>query len=124
MQQWIADFKSFALRGNVIDLAVAVVIGTAFGKIVTSLVDTIITPSIGLLLGGVDLTGYAINVGGASVRYGAFAQSIVDFLIIAVVIFFAVRIMGKVTRTQEKEASPIREDIAVLREIRDLLQSR
>ena len=91
----LKEFREFAIRGNVIDLAVAVIIGGAFGKIVSSLVDDIIMPLIGLLIGGIDFKGLAIQVGSAKVTYGNFIQNVVDFLIIAFVIFLMVRAMNR-----------------------------
>lgn len=96
----LKEFREFALRGNVMDLAVAVIIGGAFGLIVTSLVNDILMPLIGLLMGGVDFSGLAVVVGGAEVRYGAFIQSIVNFLIIAFVIFLLVRAMNRLKREE------------------------
>ena len=87
----LKEFRDFAVRGNVIDLAVAVIIGGAFGKIVASLVDDIIVPLIGLIIGGIDFKGLAFQVGSAKVTYGNFIQNIVDFIIIALVIFLMVR---------------------------------
>jgi len=88
------DFKKFIMQGNVMDLAVAVIIGAAFGKIIASLVGDIIMPLIGLLLGGIDFSNLAITVGNAAIGYGAFIQAIVDFLIIALVIFILVRALN------------------------------
>ncbi|MEK6573301.1 MAG: large conductance mechanosensitive channel protein MscL [Chloroflexota bacterium] len=85
------EFREFVMRGNVLDLAVGVIIGGAFGKIVGSLVNDILMPLIGLLLGGIDFSGLAITVGSAQVKYGSFIQTIIDFLIIAFVIFMIVR---------------------------------
>jgi len=85
------DFKAFVMRGNVLDLAVGVIIGGAFGKIVSSLVNDVLMPLIGLLLGGVNFSEQAVAVGAAVVKWGAFVQSIIDFLIIAAVIFWIVR---------------------------------
>lgn len=96
----LKEFREFAIRGNVIDLAVAVIIGGAFGKIISSLVDDIIMPLIGLLIGGVDFSSLAIQVGSAQVKYGAFIQNIVDFLIIAFVIFLMVRAMNRFKREE------------------------
>ncbi|MGC8855421.1 MAG: large conductance mechanosensitive channel protein MscL [Anaerolineae bacterium] len=87
----LKEFKEFALRGNVIDLAIGVIIGGAFGKIVASLVGDILMPLIGLLIGGVDFSGLAFTVGKATVKYGAFLQAVVDFLVIAFVIFLMIR---------------------------------
>jgi len=87
----LKEFKTFIMRGNVMDLAVAVIIGGAFGKIVTSLVDDMIMPLIGLIIGGINFTGLAFTVGSAKVAYGNFIQNVVDFLIIASVIFLMVK---------------------------------
>jgi len=87
----IKEFRDFVMRGNVLDLAVGVIIGGAFGKIVASLVADIIMPFIGLLLGGVNLSERAITIGSASVKWGVFVQNIIDFLIIALVIFFIIK---------------------------------
>ena len=91
----LKEFRDFAMRGNVLDLAVAVIIGGAFGKIVTSLVDDIIMPLVGLLIGGIDFKSLAFTVGSAKVTYGAFIQNVVDFLIIAFVIFLIIRTMNR-----------------------------
>jgi large conductance mechanosensitive channel len=96
----LKEFREFALRGNVMDLAVAVIIGGAFGKIITSLVDNILTPFIGLALGGIDFSGLAFTLGDAAIKWGAFMQSIVDFLIIAFVIFLLVRAMNRLKREE------------------------
>jgi large conductance mechanosensitive channel len=85
------EFKDFALRGNVLDLAVGVIIGGAFGKIVASLVGDVIMPIIGLLIGGLDFTNLSFTVGGAVVKYGSFIQNVLDFIIIASVIFLIVK---------------------------------
>jgi large conductance mechanosensitive channel len=91
----LKEFREFAIRGNVVDLAVAVIIGGAFGKIVSSLVDDIIMPLVGLLIGGIDFKSLAFTVGGAKITYGAFIQNVVDFIIIAFVIFLMVRAMNR-----------------------------
>lgn len=122
------DFKEFAMKGNVIDLAVAVVIGAAFGKIVSSLVDNIIMPLVGILTGGVDFTkSFVLKVGDAEVAFGVFLQSIIDFVIIAFAIFMFVRILSKLQRKKEEEpeATPevdAKEELLV--EIRDLLKKQ
>ncbi|HUI89528.1 MAG TPA: large conductance mechanosensitive channel protein MscL [Anaerolineales bacterium] len=101
------DFKAFIMRGNVLDLAVAVIIGGAFGKIVTSLVDDLIMPLIGLIIGGIDFSGLAFTLGGAKVTYGNFIQNVVDFLIIAFVIFLMVRgITSLETMASKPAAAP------------------
>ena len=125
MKAFIAEFKAFAVKGNVIDLAVAVVIGAAFGKIVASLVENIIMPTVGILLGGVDFTTWALKVGEATITYGVFLQSVFDFAIIAFVIFMLVRVIN---RMQKKEAAtPVAPkeptaEVKLLTEIRDSLR--
>lgn len=94
----LKEFRDFAMRGNVIDLAVGVIIGGAFGKIVASLVGDVIMPIIGLLIGGVDFGSLAITVGSAQIKYGAFIQSIIDFVVIAFVIFLIVRTMNRMQK--------------------------
>jgi large conductance mechanosensitive channel len=120
------EFKEFAMRGNVIDLAVGIVIGAAFGKIVSSFVGDLVMPVLGMVVGGVNFTDLAIQLGtnpaGEPVlfKYGAFVQSLFDFLIIAVAIFMALRAINKL-RTPPPAAAPPA-DIALLTEIRDLLK--
>jgi large conductance mechanosensitive channel len=96
----LKEFREFTIRGNVMDLAIAVIIGGAFGKIVTSLVDDILMPLIGLVMGGINFSEQAIVVGGAEVRWGAFVQNIIDFLIIALVIFLLVRAINRLKRDE------------------------
>ena len=130
MKSFIQEFKAFAMKGNVIDLAVAVVIGAAFGKIVSSLVDNIITPVIGLLMGGVDFSGLSYAVGEATITYGNFIQSVIDFIIVALVIFVVIKGINKAQdvmdgddeeEVEEKPAEPS-EEVKLLREIRDGLK--
>jgi len=119
------EFKKFALKGNVLDLAIGVIIGAAFGKIVSSLVDDIIMPLIGLLIGGIDFAELAFTVGKAEVKYGSFIQTVVDFLIIAFSIFIFIKIINNRFRKQE-EAKPAPVEVdkkeVLLAEIRDLLK--
>jgi len=96
----LKEFREFAIRGNVMDLAVGVIIGGAFGKIVSSLVGDILMPLIGLLMGGVNFSDQAIQVGNAVVKWGAFVQSIIDFIIVAFVIFLLVRAMNRLKREE------------------------
>jgi large conductance mechanosensitive channel len=96
----LKEFREFAMRGNVVDLAVGVIIGGAFGKIITSLVDDILMPLIGLFTGGVDFSERVLLLGGAELRWGAFVQNIIDFLIIALVIFLMVRAINRMKRDQ------------------------
>lgn len=122
----LKEFRDFISRGNVIDLAVAVIIGAAFTAIVTSLVDDIIMPLIGIVLGGVDFTSLAIVVGSATITYGNFIQAIINFLLIAFVVFLLVRSITRMQERQAKEeaAAPPApsEEVVLLAEIRDLLR--
>ena len=123
----LKEFREFAVKGNVVDLAVAVIIGGAFGKIVASLVSDIVMPLVGVLLGGINFSGLAVKVGTASVKYGNFLQSCVDFLIIAWAIFIAVKLINRLKRDEptagEAPPAPPRQEL-LLEEIRDLLKSR
>jgi large conductance mechanosensitive channel len=96
----LKEFREFAIRGNVMDLAVAVIIGAAFGKIVTSLVDNVLMPLIGLVMGGVDFSALSFQVGSAVIQWGLFVQSIIDFIIIAFVIFLIVRALNRLKRDE------------------------
>ncbi|MDY0021953.1 large-conductance mechanosensitive channel protein MscL [Arenimonas caeni] len=135
----LSEFKEFAMRGNVVDLAVGVVIGAAFGKIVASLVNDIIMPAVGYIVGGVDFSDLAIvlkeatvDAAGAEVpavlvKYGAFVQTVVDFLIIAFAIFVAVKVINSLKRKQDAApAAPPEpsDEVKLLTEIRDALKSR
>ncbi len=123
MKGFVDEFKAFAMKGNVVDLAVAVVIGAAFGKIVSALVDNIIMPVVGMLLGGVNFSDLAWKVGEASLGYGSFIQAAIDFLIVALVLFMIIKAIAKAQgpkEEEEEEAGPTQEDL--LAEIRDLLK--
>ena len=96
----LKEFKEFAIRGNVMDLAVAVIIGMAFGRIVTSLVDNILTPLIGLVMGGVDFSGLSTAVGAEEIQWGMFIQASIDFIIVAFVIFLIVRAINRLKRDE------------------------
>jgi len=137
----LKEFKEFAMRGNVIDLAVGVIIGAAFGKIVTSLVNDIMMPPIGVLLGGVDFTEMFLNLsdgdyaslaaakeaGAATINYGVFVNTVINFLIVAFAIFMVIKQMNKMKKKEEAapEApkAPPREEV-LLEEIRDLLKTK
>ncbi|NLT97236.1 MAG: large-conductance mechanosensitive channel protein MscL [Christensenellaceae bacterium] len=125
----IKEFKEFISRGNVIDLAVGVIIGGAFGKIVTSLVDDIIMPIIGIIIGGLDFSQLSVSVGEATIGYGSFIQNIVDFFIIALCIFLIIKLINsfrkkkETTKEELKEPVPSREEL-LLTEIRDLLRNK
>ena len=132
----LQEFKTFAMRGNVVDLAVGVVIGTAFGKIVSSLVADIIMPIIGVLTGGVDFSDLKLVIKegakeaeNVTVNYGLFIQNIVDCLIIAFSIFVVVKLINKLKKAEKEEEKPApapapSEDIVLLTEIRDLLKNK
>lgn len=128
MNKTVEEFKAFAIKGNVVDLAVAVVIGAAFGKIVTSLVENIIMPIVGILLGGLKFSGLSLKMGETAVTYGVFIQSIVDFAIVAFVIFMVVKginhLKGLKAEPTAATPAPTPEDVVLLREIRDALRSR
>lgn len=123
------DFKEFAFKGNVLDLAVAVVIGTAFGKIVTSLVENIIMPLVGVLLSGINFENLTYPVGEAEIQYGIFIQSVFDFFVIALSIFLFIRLLMKLKRKKEEEevveeAEEVNVQEELLTEIRDLLREQ
>jgi large conductance mechanosensitive channel len=103
----LKEFKEFAIRGNVVDLAVAVIIGGAFGKIISSLVGDILMPLIGLFIGGIDFSGLALTVGNASIAYGAFIQALIDFVIIAFVIFLMLRFINSFQKPEPPAAEPV-----------------
>jgi len=136
---FMKEFKEFAMRGNVVDLAVGVVIGAAFGKIVTSLVQDVIMPPLGAALGGVDFKQLYIDLSGQTfvtlaeaekagvplIKYGMFIQTIVDFVIIAFAIFVAVKAINRLKRQEEAAPAappPTSEEVLLLREIRDALK--
>ncbi len=129
---FIQEFRKFAMRGNVIDLAVGVVIGGAFGKIVNSLVADIITPPLGLVIGGVDFSNLTINLNSpigdlkpVTINYGKFLQASFDFLIIAFALFLIIRAVNRLQKKEEEKPAPppeIPDDVKLLTEIRDLLK--
>ncbi len=126
----IKEFKEFAMRGNVVDLAVGIIIGAAFGKIVSSLVNDVIMPPIGILVGGVDFSNLAITLKGAAegvsavvIRYGVFINAVIDFVIVAFAIFLLIRAINTFKKKEEAApAAPPRQEV-LLAEIRDLLKS-
>ena len=133
---FITEFKAFAMRGNVIDLAVGVVIGAAFGKIVGSLVDNVIMPPLGVVIGNVDFSDLMIKIGtpvadakgvvtgGAIIKYGVFLNTIIQFVIVAIAIFLVVKLMNRLTRKQEAAPAPPPAEVVLLTEIRDLLKAK
>lgn len=128
----IKEFKEFISRGNVVDLAVGVIVGGAFSKIVTSLVNDILTPIIGSILGGVDFTNLAIYIGNAKIAYGSFIQNVIDFLIISFCIFMFVKFINKLTnlgkkkeeKVEVKKEEIIETELSILKEIRDELKKK
>ncbi len=125
MKGFIKEFKEFISRGNVIDLAVAVVIGGAFTKIVNSLVNDIIMPIIGVIIGGINFEHLMVTVGTAEIKYGMFIQAVVNFLLIAFVIFSIIKAINTFNKKKEdapEEPAKPSEDIVLLTEIRDLLK--
>lgn len=126
MKNLIQEFKKFIMRGNVVDLAVGVVMGNAFSKIVTSLVNDIMMPIIGVIIGGHDFKSLSITIGKAKIMYGSFIQNIIDFLIIAASIFAFIKLINVIMPKKEepkKEAKKeVSEEVLLLREIRDSLK--
>lgn len=132
VNSFINEFKIFISRGNVIDLAVGVIVGGAFSKIVTSLVNDILTPFIGILIGGKDLSNLSLKIGDANIAYGAFIQNIIDFLIIAFCIFIFIKFINRIflkskeEKKEEKKDEPPKksDEVILLEEIRDLLKKQ
>ncbi len=132
----LTEFKAFAMRGNVVDLAVGVVIGAAFGKIVTSLVDNIIMPPIGYAIGGIDFSDLVVRIGapvvdangnvtgGAIIKYGVFLNTIIQFIIVAIAIFLVVKVMNRLIRKSADKPPAPAADVVLLQEIRDILKSQ
>ena len=125
----IKEFKAFISKGNIIDMAVGVIIGSAFSKIVTSVVNDILMPLLGIVIGGLDFTNLTLKVGDAVITYGVFLQNIIDFLIIAICIFTFVKIVSKFNKKEESKVEVKKEpkkdeQIILLEEIRDLLKKQ
>lgn len=129
-KKMIKEFKEFIARGNVLDLAVGVIVGGAFGKIVTSIVNDILMPIIGIILGGLDFSNLYLEIGEAKILYGSFIQNVIDFLIISACIFVLIKIVNKISRKNEKEEKKEKEQIVksdevlLLEQIRDLLKEK
>jgi large conductance mechanosensitive channel len=128
----LKEFKEFISRGNVIDLAVALIMGAAFTNIVQALVKDVITPLLGIFLGGIDFSGLAITIGDASIKYGSFIQAVINFLIIAFVIFIIVKAINKLESKiehdllkleDEKKDELLSQEVKELREIKNILKS-
>ena len=127
---FFSEFKAFAMKGNIVDMATGIVIGTAFGKIVSSLVTGVIMPPIGLLIGGVDFSNIktVIKAAGAdgkgevAIMWGSFINTVISFIIIAFAIFIVIKVMNRLIRKQEAAPAPPAADVVLLTEIRDLLK--
>ena len=127
MKKFISEFKEFISKGNVLDMAVGVIIGGAFSKIVSSLVNDVMMPLIGIIIGGHDFTNLSIKVGNAKIMYGSFLQNVVDFLIVAFCLFTVIKIINRFKKKQEKNENREKiktpsEEVILLSEIRDLLK--
>jgi large conductance mechanosensitive channel len=125
----IKEFKEFAMRGNVVDMAIGIVIGAAFGKIVNSLVNDVITPPLGAMIHGVQFNGLAWTIPGSGdppvqLKYGAFINTVVEFLIVALAVFLVVKLMNMVRHQQPAAPPPPPKQEVLLTEIRDLLKTR
>lgn len=127
MKNLIEEFKEFAFKGNVLDLAVGVVIGSAFTAIVTSLVEDIIMPLVGIVIGGHDISNLSVKIGTTTLAYGAFLQAVINFLLIAFVIFMFIKIINTAAAKFKKETGEVGKEVEIpaaeqyLKEIRDLL---
>ena len=131
MKKFISEFKEFISKGDVMSMAVGIIIGGAFTSIVNSLVGDVITPLLGIIIGGIDFTGIKVTFGGAELMVGNFIQAVIVFLLTSLVIFWMMKAFNRVFAKKEAEAevpaepepAPVPEDIQLLREIRDLLQA-
>jgi len=131
MKNFLKEFKEFIAKGDVLSMAVGIIIGGAFTAIVNSLVGDVITPILGLIIGGLDFTGLSFGIGGAQIMYGNFIQAIIVFLLTAWVLFLILKAINKMLTIGKKEEeapaeepapAPVPEDIQLLTEIRDLLK--
>jgi large conductance mechanosensitive channel len=129
MKNFFKDFKEFLMRGNVLDLAIGVVIGTAFNNITNSLVNNIITPPLGLLLGRIDFKNWGLNLGGSvNIQYGLFIQAVISFIITAFALFLLIKLVARLKRPskaeQEAEETKKSAELVVLEQIRDSLKNQ
>ena len=124
----IGEFKEFINRGNVIEMSIGVLMGTSFSKIVTSIVNDVLMPTIGIFMGGLDFTDIVFKIKDAEIKVGSFIQSIVDFLIVAICIFVFIKILSKLTKKkvekEEKKEIKKSDEVLLLEEIRDLLKNK
>ena len=121
---FVSEFKEFAMKGSLMDMAVGIIIGAAIGKVVGALVENILMPLIGTVMGGVDFSSLAMKIGDASIGYGAFVQALIDFIIVAFVIFMLLRMMNKMKKAEEETVEEPSDDVVLLTEIRDLLKKQ
>jgi large conductance mechanosensitive channel len=123
MKNFINEFKSFALKGNVVDLAIGVIIGAAFSKIIDSVVTDIVMPIIGIFIGGVDFTGLVVKFGDSTIKYGNFIQAVFNLCVVAFALLLIIKAINKLKKpVQDVGPVPIPEDIKLLTEIRDSLR--
>lgn len=130
LKNFLGEFKSFVERGNVIDLAVGVVVGSSFSKIVSSVVDDLLMPLIGVIIGGIDFSNLSLKIGDASIKFGSFINNVIDFFIVAFCVFVLVKFINRFTKKKEKEEikeeekNEIKksEEVLLLEEIRDELK--
>lgn len=120
----VSEFKEFAMKGSLMDMAVGIIIGAAIGKMVGALVDNILMPLIGSVMGGVDFSTLAAQINGVNVGYGAFIQALIDFTIIAFVIFMLLKMINNMKKSAAEEEEEPTADVVLLTEIRDLLKNR
>ena len=120
----VSEFKEFAMRGSLVDMAVGIIIGAAIGKVVSALVDNMLMPVIGMALGGKDFSSLAWSIGEANIGYGAFIQAMIDFLIIAFVIFMLLRALNNLRDSNSSDDDSDQNEVELLTEIRDLLKAQ
>ncbi len=123
MKKFISEFKEFAIKGNMLDLAVGVIIGAAFNAVVKSIVNDVFTPIIGMLMGGLDFSTLCIGIGNATINYGAFIQNIINFLITAFSLFVVVKTMNRFKKAEEAKEPEKSDEVKLLEEIRDAIKS-
>lgn len=127
MKEILRDFKEFAVKGNVVDLAVGLIVGAAFGKVVTSLVEDVVMPPIGVVVGGINFTDLKLALTGkVDLNYGSFLQNVFNFTITAFAVFWIVKIMNRLKKQEKKseEVVKVRDEVKLLEEIRDLLKKK
>jgi large conductance mechanosensitive channel len=120
----VQEFREFAMKGSLVDMAVGIIIGAAVTEMVGALVDSVIMPVVGIFMGGLDFTSLAITVGEANIRYGEFIQALINFVIVAFVIFMILKAINKMRAAEQQAPEEITADVQLLGEIRDLLKNR